>query len=127
LIEAPIEAMQEDSPRTVAGVLPAIQSIPLSRRPAAFKGARKPEPVATGSAESAALEPRSDVMGATVDSASTLEIQPAPSTDDLSGTVSAAPIPVTPKLADSTEKKALKRLLRTIGGTPAPESKRQKP
>ena len=62
-------------------------------------------------------------MGATVDSASTPEIQPAPVADELSGSVHAVPMPVTSKVVDSTGKKALKGLLRTIGGTQAPESK----
>ena len=39
----------------------------------------------------------------------------------------AAPVPVTSKMVDSTGKKALKRILRTVGGTPAPESKTPKP
>jgi hypothetical protein len=121
LIEAPIEAMQEDSPRTVAGVLPALQTIPLPRRAASStKPIEKPAP------KTDTLAARSDVMGATVDSASTPEIQPAPLADELSGSVHAAPVPATPKLVDSTGKKALKGLLRTIGGTPAPESKTPK-
>ena len=37
-----------------------------------------------------------------------------------------ARVGATPKLVDSTGKKALKGLLRTIGGTPAPESKTPK-
>jgi hypothetical protein len=126
LIEAPIEAMQEDSPRTVAGVLPALQTIPLPRRP---PPATKNTPAAAVVAPS--LEPDtvaawSDVMGATVDSAATPEIQSAPATDDLAGSVHAAPTTVTPKQADSTGRKALKGLLRTIGGTPAPGSKTQR-
>jgi hypothetical protein len=75
-------------------------------------------------------EPESDTsleaLGASVDSASNPEIQPAPAAD-LSGSVPVAPMPVTPKMVDSTDKKALKRLLRTIGGTPAPENKTPKP
>ena len=46
--------------------------------------------------------------------------------DDLSASVHAVPVPVTSKVADSTGKKALKGILRTIGGTPAPESKTPK-
>jgi hypothetical protein len=121
LIEAPIEAMQEDSPRTVAGVLPALQTIPIPRRAASSPNPiRKPAPTAD------TLAARSDVMGATVDSASTPAIQPAPEADELSGSVHAAPVPVTTKLVDSTGKKALNGLLRTIGGTPAPERKTPK-
>lgn len=130
-IETPIEAMQEDSPRTVAGVLPALQTIPLPRRAASSsKPVQKRGPVASPAIapepELDTLEARSDVMGATVDSASTPEIQPAPLAEDLSASVHAAPAPLTPKGVDSTGKKALRGLLRTIGGTPAPESKTPK-
>jgi hypothetical protein len=127
LIEAPFEAMKEDSPRTVAGVLPALQTIPLPRKAASTKPA--PKPARGGRAPVTAKptpEARSDVLGATVDSTSSPEIQPAPG-GDLSGSVPAAPVPVTPKMEDSTDTKALKRILRTIGGTPAPESKTPKP
>jgi hypothetical protein len=61
-----------------------------------------------------------------VDSASTPEIQAAPVAGDLSASVNATPVPVTSKVVDSTGKKALKGLLNTIGGTPAPESKTPK-
>jgi hypothetical protein len=133
LIEAPFEAIKEDSPRTVAGVLPALQTIPLPRK-AASSIKRAPKPARVGQARVVStpaprpdsLEARSDALGATVDSASSPEIQPAPA-GDLSGSVPAAPVPVTPKMEDSTDKKALKRILRTIGGTPAPESKTPKP
>ncbi len=121
LIVSPIQAMQEDSPRTVAGVLPALQTIPIPRRAVSSSGpVKKPAPKAD------TLAARSDVMGATIDSASTPEIQPAPASDDLSASVRAVPVPVTTPLADSTGKKALKGLLRTIGGTPAPDSKTPK-
>ncbi|MEO8089150.1 MAG: hypothetical protein ABI703_02505 [Gemmatimonadales bacterium] len=130
-IETPIEAMQEDSPRTVAGVLPALQTIPLPRRSASSSNPlQKRGPVASPAIAPEpgqdTLEARSDVMGATVDSASTPEIQPAPPAGDLSASVHAAPAPLTPKGVDSTGRKALKGLLRTIGGTPAPESKTPK-
>jgi hypothetical protein len=131
LIEAPVEAMQEDSPRTVAGVLPVLQTIPLPHRTASStKPVRKPGPVASPAiAPEPALDTlgaRSDVMGATVDSASTPEIQPAPVSDELSASVHAAPVPVASKVADSTGKKALKGLLNTIGGASAPEKKTPK-
>ena len=122
LIEAPIEAMQEDSPRTVAGVLPALQTIPLPRKTASSRPAPKPARIETAPGPDA-LQARSDVMGASVDTASNPEIQPAP---DLSGSVQSAPMPVAPKTADSTDKKALKGLLRAIGGTAAAERKTPK-
>ena len=126
LIEAPIEAMQEDSPRTVAGVLPALQTIPLPRMTASSRPAPKPAVPARSHTRPGtdSLEARSDVMGASVDTASSPRIQPAPSAADLSGSVSAT-VPVAPKLADSTDKKALKGLLRTLGGQ-TPESKTTK-
>jgi hypothetical protein len=125
LIEAPIEAMQEDSPRTVAGVLPALQTIPLPRRAVSARPVPVPAPTeATPGRE--ALQARSDVMGASVDTASHPEIEPAPRALDFSGSVKSAPAPVAPKTADSTDKKALKGLLRAIGGTPAPESRTPK-
>jgi len=133
LIEAPMEAMQEDSPRTVAGVLPALQTIPLPRMAASSTNPQKPRSAArtpavtTREPELDTLPARSDVMGATVDTASTPEIQPAPAPGDISGSVHATPSPVTPKVVDSTGKKALKGLLRTIGGTPTPETKTSKP
>lgn len=126
LTEAPIEAMKEDSPRTVAGVLPALQTLPLPRRAApSIKRAQKPAPVRMPAATTPASQ--ADVPALTIDSASTAEIQPAPATGDMSASVSEAPVPVTSKSVDSTGKKALNGILRTIGGTPAPASKTPKP
>jgi hypothetical protein len=134
LIEAPFEAMKEDSPRTVAGVLPALQTIPLPRK-AASSTKPAPKPARVGTAPLASIpEPksdslgaRSDVLGATVDSALPPEIQPPPVAGDLSGSVPAAPAAAGPKMVDSSGKKALNRILRTIGGTPVPASKTPKP
>ena len=128
LIEAPIETMQEDSPRTVAGVLPALQTIPLPRRTASARPAAQPVvPIRAKSTTPGpdALQDRSDVMGASVDTASNPEIQPAPPAAEISGSVQSAPVPVA-RTGDSTEKKILRGLLREIGGTPAPESKTPK-
>ena len=125
LIEA-IEAMQEDSPRTVAGVLPALQTIPLPRKPVpSIKRAPKPAPAAP-KPKAIVPEPRADIPPVTADSTSA-EIQPAPASGDLSASVPAAPVPVTSVMPDSTGKKTLNRILRTIGGTPAPESKTPRP
>ena len=120
LIQAPVEAMKEDSPRTVAGVLPALQTIRLPRKASASKRAPKPAPAAP---RPAAIAP--EPAAPAIDSASP-EIQPAPAAGDLSGSP-VGPVPVTSKVVDSTGKKALHGILRTIGGTPAPESKTPKP
>lgn len=126
LIEAQIEAMMEDSPRTVAGVLPALQTIPLPRK-AAAPAKRAPKPAPARKPAAIKLEPQAKIPAPTIDSASTPEIQPAPAAGDISAGVPVAPAPATSKMADSTGKKNLNRILHTIGGTPAPESKTPKP
>ncbi len=126
LIQIPLEAMKEDSPRTVAGVLPALQTIPLPRKAASsIKRAPKRTLVA---AKPAAIKPapRAAIPVPAIDS-TVPEIQPAPAAGDLSASVPVAPVPVTSKLVDSTGQKAMKRILRTVSGTPAPESKTPKP
>jgi len=115
LIEIPTEIMKEDSPRTVAGVLPGLQTIPLPRQMAASIK-RTPRPVVPPPAA------RASTPAPTVDSAATPEIQPAPDASDMSAGTPGSPVSVIPKGVDSTGKKALNRILRTIGGTPAPES-----
>jgi hypothetical protein len=115
LIEIPTE-MKEDSPRTVAGVLPALQTIPLPRQVAASIK-RTPKPVAPPPAPA----PQASTPAPTIDSAATPAIQPAPDASDLSAGTPGSPVSVIPQGVDSTGKKALNRILRTIGGTPAPE------
>jgi hypothetical protein len=126
LIEAQIEAMKEDSPRTVAGVLPALQTIPLPRKAASsIKPARKPAPARKPPAIRPG--PQANIPAPAIDSASNSEIQPAPAAGDISGGVPVAPVPVTTRMEDSTGKRTLNRILRIIDGTPAPESKTPKP
>jgi hypothetical protein len=114
LIEIPTEIMKEDSPRTVAGVLPGLQTIPLPRQMAASIK-RTPRPVVPPPAA------RASTPAPTVDSAATPEIHPAPEASDMSAGTPGSPVSVIPQGVDSTGKKALNRILRTIGGTPAPE------
>jgi hypothetical protein len=123
LIEV-IEAMKEDSPRTVAGVLPTLQTIPLPRKPASSIK-RAPKPARVAPKPTIVPERQADIPAVPTDSTST-EIQPAPA-GDMSAAAPVAPVSATSKLADSTDKKALNQILRTIGGTPAPESKTPKP
>ena len=110
LIPAPNTTAQQGRPETTAAaVLPGLPSVSRPEvRPAA--------PLPT---ESAAATPPLGAFRAETG------IQPAPASDI------AAPIPassdsLTRKMVDSTGKKALKRILRTIGGTPAekPRTKR---
>lgn len=117
--------MQEDSPRTVAGVLPALQTIPLPRK-AGPSIKRAPKPARVAPKPTIVPERQADIPAVPTDSTST-EIEPAPAAGDMSVGVPAAPVTATSKMVDSTDKKALNQILRTIGGTPAPESKTPKP
>jgi hypothetical protein len=115
LITTPMNTAQQGRPETTAAaVLPGLPAVP---RP----GVRltSPAPLPT---ESAAATPPLGAFRAESESG----IQPAPASVDI-----AAPIPVSSdslarKMVDSTGKKTLKRILRTIGGTPAekPRTKR---
>ena len=124
LIEV-IEAMKEDSPRTVAGVLPTLQTIPLPRK-AAPSSKRAPKPARVAPKPTIVPARQADIPAVPTDSTPT-EIQPAPAAGDMSAAVPVAPVPATSKMADSTDKKALNQILRTIGGTPAPAGKTPKP
>jgi len=113
LIEAPAEALKDVTPRTVAAVMPVLQSIPVP----GFSTPRSSAP--------AAAAPKPAPMEIVPDSVSGPEIQPAPAAD-ITVTVPAQSESLAPKLVDSTGKRALKRILRSIGGSPAAESKAPK-
>ena len=119
LIEAPAQALKDATPRTVAAVLPMLQSIPVpgfttsssqaavakvlgSKRAAAVQ---KPEPIAS--------------QPAIVDSLPEDEIQAAPDSAEISGSVPAATGTLTPQIVDSSGKKAIKGILRTISAPPS--------
>lgn len=115
LITTPTNTAQQSRPETTAAaVLPGLPAVPRPEvRPPS------PAPLPT---ESAAATPPLGAFRAESESG----IQPAPASVDI-----AAPIPVSSdslarKMVDSTGKKTLKRILRTIGGTPAekPRTKR---
>jgi len=115
LIQVSPETLKESAPRTVAAVMPGLQSIPVPGLKATGLGRRgtpRPKPIAPEPAPAA------------IDSAPTpaVDIEAAPDEREitagipLSDSLSAQPV-------DSSGKKALKRILRTIGGTPASEAK----
>jgi hypothetical protein len=128
LIEAPAEALKDLTPRTVAAVMPVLQSIPVPM----LGSASSPEPVirkaavtTTGFPKRAAIVTPTPAPVA-IDSAPSPVIEAAPEsapvmTPDLINTESFAPA------ADTTRKTSLKRMLRTIGGTPATAGKPAKP
>jgi hypothetical protein len=126
LIEAPAEVLKDLTPRTVGAVMPALQSIPL---PSLKPSDTSPEPVirratltTTGFPTRAAIAAPAPTPP-TIDSVPGPEIEAAP---DASPMVAPAP-PIaeslTPQVVDSSGKATFKRMLRTIGGTPASAGK----
>jgi hypothetical protein len=121
LIEAPAEALKAVSPRTVAAVMPVLQSIPVpglssGTSPASAPAVTAPEPAPADSAP----EPiRFDSLAARVASP---EIQAAPDAAEINATVPGRTESLAPQLVDSSGKKALKKLLRTIEGKPVTEA-----
>jgi hypothetical protein len=71
-------------------------------------------------------------MPATIDSTpepapvDTAAIQPAPEAGQIPATVPSGARSLAPQVVDSSGKKALKQILRTIGGTPAADPKAAK-
>jgi hypothetical protein len=118
LIEAPAQARKDATPRTVAAVIPGLQSIPIP-------GLNTPN---HRTANSKAV----DAMPATIDSTpepapvDTAAIQPAPDAGQIPATVPSGAQSLAPQVVDSSGKKALKQILRTIGGTPAADPKAAK-
>jgi hypothetical protein len=123
---------QQGPETTAAAVLPSLPRVPRSgiRSSSAARPASS-RPLPTESAihdEAASLESRSEAATPPYDAfrADSASIQPAPTSIDI-----AAPVPpngdsLARKMVDSTGKKTLKRILRTIGGTAATEPTRPK-
>jgi hypothetical protein len=132
LITAPANMGQQGPETTAAAVLPRLPAVPRSgiRSSSAARPASS-RPLPTESAvhdEAASLESRSEAATPPYDAfrADSTSIQPAPTAIDI-----AAPAPLNGdslarKMVDSTGKKTLKRILRTIGGTAAKEPTRPK-
>jgi hypothetical protein len=129
LIEAPAEALKDLTPRTVAAVMPVLQSIPLP----ALKPADKPEPVirratvtTTGFPKRPAIVTAAPTRAA-VDSAPSPEIEAAPDASPMVAPElpSAGSLPL--RVVDTAAKTTFKRMLRTIGGSPATAGKPAKP
>lgn len=118
LVEAPAEALKEVTPRTVAAVMPVLQSIPIP----GLKTATKPAPTP---AKAAAPKP-APVDSVTV-GVSAPEIQPAPDAADITVVAPAAAESLAPPVVDSSGKKALKRILRAVSGSSTGDGKSLKP
>lgn len=113
LIETPAEARKDVRPRTVAAVMPVLQSIPVGslKAPNRTPKAATPKPAPIDSVSLSDSAP---------------EIQPAPDAAGITVTAPAGAESLAPRLVDSTGKRNLKGLLHTISGSPAAESKARK-
>jgi hypothetical protein len=132
LITTPANMGQQGPETTAAAVLPGLPAVPRSgiRSSSAARPAPS-RPLPTESAvhdEAASLESGSEAATLPYDAfrADSASIQPAPTSIEI-----AAPAPLNSdslarKMVDSTGKKTLKRILRTIGGTAATEPTRPK-
>ena len=121
LIEAPAEALKDLTPRTVAAVMPVLQSIPLP----ALKQPDIPQPVirrstvtTTGFPKRAAIVPPSPAPVA-IDSAPSTLIEAAPEASPIAAPALPNADSLAAQVVDSSGKTTFKRMLRTIGGTPA--------
>jgi hypothetical protein len=117
LVAAPPEAVQWDSPRTVAAVIPSLRnsSVPgLSRGSHTAPPVRTLNPGAVSQASLPAVVPVSNDTAVEIQAAPSIEIPaPVPTTaDSLSSTK-----------PDSTGKKVLKGILKTVSGTAATEQR----
>jgi hypothetical protein len=133
LITTPANMAQQGPETTAAAVLPGLPAVPRSgiRSSSAARPASSGQLPAESAVhdEAASLESRSEAATPPYDAFrgdSGSGIQPAPASIDI-----AAPAPLNSdslarKMVDSTGKKTLKRILRTIGGTAATEPTRPK-
>lgn len=126
LIEAPVEALKDVTPHTVAAVLPMLQSIPVPGFTASSSQAAVAKVLGTKKA-APTREPELVLpQPAIVDSVPEAEIQAAPDAAEITAGVPADPGTLTPQIVDSSGKKAIKRILRTIS-TPSSQVRSPKP
>jgi len=110
LIAAQTEAMKRVTSANTAGMIPVLPT-PASTTPPSFGG--------MGGVQPAAPAARPEMT--TVESAATPEIEPAPSAIDVSVPVAKGTDSLTSPVIDSTNKKAIKRILREVSGAQTKE------
>ncbi|HET9466047.1 MAG TPA: hypothetical protein VFO71_10980 [Gemmatimonadales bacterium] len=115
LIQAPAEKLKDGPPRTVAAVMPGLQTIPVT----GLNTPRRPGPTLPPAGASLQPAPLDSVPAGV----SAPELEPAPSAAEINLAAPAEAESLAPPVVDSTGKRTLKRLLRTISGSPAPEVK----
>jgi hypothetical protein len=114
LITAPAEAMRRVSSPNTAAMVPVIRTPVAPAAPASLGSVAQPQPI-VGGTNSATTTPLLETAAAAS------EVEPAPSSID----VSAPPAPkaesLAPKMVDSTNRKAIKTILRAVSGTETKE------
>jgi hypothetical protein len=110
LIAAQTEAMKRVSSANTAAMIPVLPT-PASTTPPSFGGMGGVQPAISGS------QPQMTPL----EGAATPEIEPAPLVIDVSLPTGKAADSLAAQVADSTNKKAMKRILRAVSGTPAKE------
>jgi hypothetical protein len=106
LIAAQTEAMKRVSSANTAAMIPVLPT-PAATAAPSFGG--------MGGTERAA--PGAQLQMTPVETATTPDIEPAPSAIDVSAPAAAVPDSLTSKSTDSTNKKTIKRILRQVSGT----------
>ncbi|HEY3011959.1 MAG TPA: hypothetical protein VGJ36_04370 [Gemmatimonadales bacterium] len=101
------------APANTAAMFPVISSPAAPTTPASFGGVPTARPAA------APAEP--ETMPPTVETGAAAEIEPAPSTIDVSAPAAPASDSLAAPVVDSSGKRAMKGILRTISGTPGKE------
>jgi hypothetical protein len=110
LIAAQTEAMKRVSSANTAAMIPVLTA-PAATTPPSFGGLGGTQPLVAG-----------PTLGmAPVETVTQPEIEPAPSAIDVSVPAAKRPDSLTSKMADSTNKKTRRRILREVSGTPAKE------
>ncbi len=118
LIQVPAEALKDVGPQTVAAVMPVLQSIPvpgLKSSPGGVRSSARPRPTLPS-----AVPPAAD---STIVPDAAPDIEAAPEAGEISGVGPLHAESLTAQAVDSSSKKALKRILRAVGGSPAVERK----
>ena len=110
LIAAETEAMKRASSANTAGMIPVLPA-PASTTPPSFGGMGGIQPTAP------AAKPETTL----VESATSPEIEPAPSAIDVAVPTVKAPDSLAARLVDSTNKKAIKRIMREVSGAQTKE------
>ena len=110
LIAAQTEAMKRVSSANTAAMIPVLPT-PASTTPPSFGGMGGVQPAISGS------QPQMTPL----ESAASPEIEPAPSVIDVSVPAGKAADSLAAQVVDSTNKKAMKRILRAVSGASAKE------